>query len=78
LKFFLSVAGEQPALRFGGVHEVHRTKTHSAQRWLIKTKRFTTALETESPVSREISEFTPCTHAQSNVLYVNYAEKTDD
>jgi len=33
--------------------------THSAQRWLIntdKTERFATALEAESPVSREISD----------------------
>jgi len=39
--------------------------THSAQRWLIKTERFTTALEAESPVSSEISDFTPYAHAQS-------------
>ena len=60
--------------------------THSAQRWLIKTdktERFTTALETESPGSREIfdlriSDFTPYTHAQSNIIYIKYAEKTDD
>jgi len=54
---------------------------HSAQRWLIKTdktERFTTALEAESPVSREIFDFTPYTHAQSNVLYIKYAEKSDD
>ena len=29
--------------------------THSAQRWLIKTDRFTTAVEAESPLSSEIS-----------------------
>jgi len=32
---------------------------HSAQRWLIKTERFTTALEAEPPVPSEISDFTP-------------------
>jgi len=55
--------------------------THSAQRWLIKTdktERFTIALEAESPVSSEISDFTPYTHAQSNILYIKYAEKTDE
>jgi len=52
--------------------------THSAQRWLIKTERFTTALETESTVSSEISDFTPCAHAQTNMLHIKYAEKTDD
>jgi len=34
--------------------------THSTQRWLIKTdktERFTTVLEAELPVSREISDF---------------------
>jgi len=31
--------------------------TYSAQRWLIKTERFTTALEAQSPVSRELSDF---------------------
>jgi len=52
--------------------------THSAQRWLIKTERFTTALEAESPVSSEISLFTPYTHAQRNILHITYSEKTDD
>jgi len=26
----------------------------------------------------EISDFTPCTHAQSNIIRSKYAEKTDD
>jgi len=55
--------------------------TPSAQRWLIKTdntERFTTALEAESPVSSEISGFTPYAHAQSNIQHIKYAEKTDD
>jgi len=43
---------------------------HSAQRWLIKTERFTKELQAESPVSREISDFTPYTHAQSNILHI--------
>jgi len=30
------------------------------------------------PVSSEISDFTPCAHAQSNILHIKYAEKTDD
>jgi len=29
-------------------------------------------------VSSEISDFTPCAHAQSNILDIKYAEKTDD
>jgi len=29
-------------------------------------------------VSGEISDFAPCAHAQSDILHVNYAEKTDD
>jgi len=29
-------------------------------------------------VSSEISDFTPSMHAQSNLLYIKYAEKTDD
>jgi len=51
--------------------------THSAQRWLIKTdktERFATALEAESPVSSEISDFTPYAHALSNILHIKYAE----
>jgi len=52
--------------------------TYSAQRWLIKTDRFTTALEAELPVSSEMSDFTPYAHAQSNILHIKYAEKTDD
>ena len=51
---------------------------HSAQRWLIKTERLTTALEAESPVSSEISDFTSYAHAQRNILHINNAEKTDD
>jgi len=30
------------------------------------------------PVLSEISDFTPCVHAQSTILYIKYAEKTDD
>jgi len=30
------------------------------------------------PVSSEISDFTPCAHAQSNILHIKYAENTDD
>ena len=52
--------------------------THSAQRCFIKTERFTTALEAESPVSSEMSDFMPYAHAQSNILHVKCAEKTDD
>jgi len=51
--------------------------THSTQGWFIKTERFTTALEAESAVSSEISDFTPYAHAQSNFLCIKYAEKTD-
>jgi len=29
------------------------------------------------PVSSEISDFTPSTHAQSNILYTKYADETD-
>jgi len=29
-------------------------------------------------VSSEISDFTPCAHAQSNALHIKYAEITDD
>ena len=52
--------------------------THSAQRRLMKTVRFTTALQAESPVASEISDFTPYAHTQSNILHIKYAEKTDD
>jgi len=52
--------------------------THSAQCWLIKTERFATALEAESPVSSEISDFIPYAHAQGNILRIKYAEKADD
>jgi len=52
--------------------------THSAQRWLIKIEHFTTALEAESPVSSEISDFTPYVHAHSNNLHIKYAEKIED
>jgi len=29
-------------------------------------------------VSSKISDFTPCAHAQNNILLIKYAEKTDD
>jgi len=29
-------------------------------------------------VSSEISDFTPCAHAQSDILHIKYAEKADD
>jgi len=31
-----------------------------------------------SLVSSEISDFTPCVHAQSEILHIKYADKTDD
>jgi len=62
-----------------GSHSIQNYKhTHSAQRCLIKTERFATALEAESPVSSEIPDFTPHAHAQSNILHIKYPEKTDD
>jgi len=30
------------------------------------------------PLWSEISDFTPCTHARSNLLHIKYAEKTDN
>jgi len=33
---------------------------------------------TQYLVSSEISDFTPCTCAQSDILHIKYAEKTDD
>ena len=54
------------------------TNTHSAQRWLMKTECFTTALEAELPVSSDKSDFTPYAYAQSNILHIKYAEKTDE
>jgi len=29
-------------------------------------------------VSNEIYDFTPCAHAQNNILHIKYAAKTDD
>jgi len=66
------------ALANGHIKSIVYKHTHSAQRWLIRTERFTRALEAESPVSSEISDFTPYAHAQSNILHMKYAEKTDD
>jgi len=44
--------------------EVHSIQTHTFWTTLNtnKTERFTTALEAESPVSNEISDFTPFAH----------------
>jgi len=54
-------------------------QTHTFCTTLVnKKQRFTTALEAESPVSSKISDFTPYAHAQSNILHIKYAEKTDD
>jgi len=30
------------------------------------------------PVSGDISHFTPCAHAQSDIKHIKYAQKTDD
>ena len=43
-----------------------------------ETERFTTALEAESPVPSEISNFKPYAHAQSNIKQIKYSEKIDD
>jgi len=44
----------------------------------MKTECFTTALEAELPVSSDKSDFTPYAYAQSNILHIKYAEKTDE
>jgi len=31
-----------------------------------------------TPVSSEISDFTPCAHAQINILHIKCAQKTDN
>ena len=36
------------------------------------------AISRSAPTSSEISDFTPCAHAQSNILHIKYAEKTDN
>ena len=38
----------------------------------------TNASNSHMPVSSEISDFTPCAHAQNNILHIEYADKTDD
>jgi len=40
----------------------------------MKAHRTTTGMQ----VSSEISDFTPCAHAQNDILHVKYADKTDD
>jgi len=35
-------------------------------------------ISTSFPVSSEISDFTPCAHAQNDILRIKYAEKADD
>ena len=46
-------------------------------------KQFTVRIQSKinkirhSPVSSEISDFTPCTHAQTDILHDKYADKTD-
>jgi len=37
-----------------------------------------TCSNTTVPVSSKISDFTPCAHAQSNILHTKYTEKSDD
>jgi len=34
--------------------------------------------EKASQQNGNISDFTPCAHAQSNIIHIKYAEKTDD
>jgi len=69
---------------FARRHEVHSIQAHTFWTTLVnemkrdKTERFTTALEAESTVSSEISDFTPYMHSQSNIQHIKYAEKTDD
>jgi len=58
-----------------GTKSIVYKHTHSAQRWLMKTERFTTALEAEKPVSSEISDFTPHAHAQTNILHIKTLRK---
>jgi len=58
-----------------------RKYTLSAQSWLIKAdkaERFVRGLEAVSPVTKEISDFTPNAHAQNNIADTKYAEKIDD
>jgi len=40
-------------------------------------KHFTVLCQTKF-LTCEISDFTPCAHAHSNILHIKYAAKTDD
>jgi len=57
--------------------QTHTFCTTLVDKKIYKAERFTTALEAESPVSSEISDFTPYAHAQGNIQHIKYAEKTD-
>jgi len=59
--------------------------THSAQRWLLKTKQNLSQQRCRLNhwcqakfLTFEISDFRPYVHAQSNIQHIKYAEKTDD
>jgi len=43
----------------------------------VSTVYFNASLLVSETVSSEISDFTPCTHAQSNILHIKYADTTD-
>jgi len=43
-----------------------------------KTKRaYVQRCKQTAPVSSEISDFTPCAHAQTDILHRKHADKTD-
>jgi len=46
--------------------------------WLrLRVQKMHRILLESTPVSSEISDFAPCTHAQSNILHTKYADKND-
>jgi len=61
---------------FATVREMMYTSQHCCDKTMVD--RMALYRECCFPVSREISEFTPCLRAQSNMLQIKYAEKTCD
>jgi len=55
-----------------------KTCTVTVQSQLCGDLMFSSMVSHTVPVSSEISDFTLYAHAQSNILHIQYAEKTDD
>jgi len=77
LHAFFTVTGKVATTSPPFYNEPHQSHVLCVNTELGTTSTSWSPVTDYKPVSSEISDITPCTHAQRNILHVRYADKTD-